>query len=57
MNLISSKKKKNGSKKLAKELNQRHPVTEISKDTRLWATKTKFASRWREMQKIFGVAK
>lgn len=44
-------------KKLAKELNQRHPVTEISKDTRLWATKTKFASRWREMQKIFGVAK
>lgn len=43
-------------KKLETELKQRYPVTEISKDTRLWATKTKFASRWKEMQKIFGVA-
>ena len=43
-------------KKLAQELKQRYPVTEISKDTKLWATKTKFATRWKEMQKIFGVA-
>ena len=43
-------------KKLETELKQRHPLDEICKDKRLWANKTKFATRWKEMQKIFGVA-
>lgn len=43
-------------KKLETELKQRYPLDEICKDKRLWATKTKFATRWKEMQRIFGVA-